>query len=98
MAEIRLPNNFYIDCKPRCYVLCERYTGKTREGHPKPAVRRFGNHRDVQSALHELLERNTLNGLQAIEIWEVGKLVDKLNKDAVYKFESILKGVQENEV
>ena len=98
MAEIQLPNNFYVDCKPRYYRLCERYIGKTKDGEPKQSIRRYGNHNNLQSALHEFLERNTLNGLQAVEIWDMGKLVDKLNKDAVYKLEQILKGVQENEV
>ena len=97
MAEIRLPNNFYIDCKHRCYRLCERYTGKTKDGEPKPSIRRYGNHNNLQSALHEFLERNTLNGLQAVEIWDMGKSVEQSNKMAVYKLEQILKGVQDEQ-
>jgi len=94
MAEIQLPNNFYIDCKPRYYRLCERYIGKTKDGEPKPSIRRYGSHNNLQSALREFLERNTLNGLQAVEIWEVGKLVEQSNKMALYKLESILGGMQ----
>lgn len=94
MAEIKLPSNFYIDCRPGNYRLCEKYIGKTKDGEPRPALRRYGNHRSLQSALHEFLERNTLNGLQAVEIWEVGKLVEQSNKMAVYKLESILEGVE----
>ena len=94
MAEIQLPNNFYTDCKPRYYRLCERYIGKTKDGEPKPSIRRYGNHNSLQSALHEFLERNTLNGLQSVEIWEVGKLVERLNKTAVYKLESILEATE----
>ena len=90
MAEIKLPNNFYIDCKPRDYCLLERYEGKTRDGEPRPAVRRHGNYGDLQGALEAFLKRNFLNGLQAVEIWEVGKLVEKSNKEAVYKLERIL--------
>lgn len=94
MTDIQLPNNFYIDCKPRYYRLCERYIGKTKDGEPKPSIRRYGSHNNLQSALREFLERNTLNGLQAVEIWEVGKLVEESNKEAVYKLESILGGMK----
>lgn len=98
MAEIKLPNNFYIDCKSRCYCLCERYIGKTKDGEPRPAIRRHGNHGDLQGALKEFLERNTLNGLQAVEIWEAGKLVEQSNKMAVYKLESILEATERDKV
>lgn len=94
MAEIQLPNNFYINCKPRYYCLCERYIGKTKAGEPKPSIRRYGYHNNLQSVLQEFLERNTLNGLQAVEIWEVGKTVEQSNKMALYKLESILEGVE----
>ena len=95
MAEIKLPNNFYIDCKPGCYWLRERYIGKTKNGEPRESTRPHGYYRDLQSALYKYLEINTLNGLQAVEIWEVGKLVEQSNKMAVYKIEQILKGVQD---
>lgn len=90
MAEILLPNNFYIECTPRNYYLLERYEGKTRDEEPRPAVRRHGSYGDLQGALEAFLKRNFLNGLQAVEIWEVGKLVEKSNKEAVYKLEKIL--------
>lgn len=94
MAEILLPNDFYIDCKPRYYRLCQRYTGETKSGEPRPSIRRYGSHSNLRSALYEFLERNTLNGLQAVEIWEVGKLVEQSNKMAVYKLESILGAIE----
>lgn len=94
MAEIKLPNNYYIDCTPGNYRLCERYQGRTKDGLPREGIRRYGNHRDLSSALSSFLERNTLNGLQAVEIWEVGKLVEESNKMAVYKLEKILKAME----
>lgn len=93
MKEIQLPNNFFIDCQPGCYWLRERYTGKKKDGSPKEATRPHGYYRDMRSALHKYLEINTINGLQAVEIWEVGKLVERSNKEAVYKLERILEGI-----
>lgn len=93
MKEIQLPNNYYIDCKPNYYRLCERYKGYTKDGKPRDGTRRYGSHRDLTGVLAEFLERNTLNGAQAVSIYEVGKLVERSNKEAVYKLEQIVKGV-----
>ena len=98
MAEIKLPNTYYVDCTPKNYRLCERYNGKTKTGEQTQSVRRHGNHSSLQGALEEFLSRNVLNGLQAVEIWEVGKLVEHLNKMAVYKLESILEATERDKV
>lgn len=98
MAEIQLPNNFYIDRKPNYYRLCERYQGKTKTGEPREGTRRYGSHRELSGALAEFLERNTLNGAEAVSIYEVGKLVERSNKMAVYKLEQIVRAMGREKV
>lgn len=90
--NIELLNGFFIECTPRSYILKERYDGKTKDGNPREGIRRHGSHYNLQSALLQFLRLNMLNGAQAVEIWEVGKMIEQSNKTAVNRLEKIWKG------
>lgn len=94
--NIELLNGFFIECTSKSYILKERYEGKTKDGNPREGTRRHGSHYDLQSALHQFLRLNTLNGAQAVEIWEVGKMIEQSNKTTVNRLEQIWRGENES--
>ena len=94
--DIKLINGFLIECTPRSYILKERYKGTTKDGKPREGTRRHGSHYDLQSALYQFLRLNTLNGSQAVEIWEIGKKIEQSNKTTVNRLEQIWRKQNEN--
>lgn len=93
--RIELPNNFYLELTAKNIRLCERYEGRTKAGEVRDGIRAHGYYDALDKAIERYLYLNQLNGLQAVEIYNVGKLVAESNKDAVNKFKKILEGVKE---
>lgn len=93
--RIELLNNFYLEMTAKNIRLCERYEGRTKTGEVREGIRAHGYYDALDKALERYLYLNQLNGLQAVEIYNVGKLVKESNKDAVNKLIKILEGVKE---
>lgn len=93
MYEIDLlRNGYYIEYKNDNYTLRQRYTGRTKDGKPKEAVRTFGHHNNIRGAIEKyikLCQDSVLDG-ERLTLEEYVKSIDTVNKAAVQGLEHVL--------
>lgn len=78
--RIHITGNYYIDAKPKGFILKEEYEGRTKSGEPRTGERFIGSYNNISAAVHRCLQLNVLNGAQAVELWEYAKMVEESNK------------------
>lgn len=97
--RIHITGNYYIDAKPKGFILKEEYEGRTKSGEPRTGERFIGSYNNISAAVYRCLQLNVLNGAQAVELWEYAKKIEESNKVAVNsvkkEIEILMQGVQD---
>lgn len=97
MTTIELSNGYFIDIDPLNYTLRQRYTGQTKSGEEKEAIRTHGYYGDISKALRryiQLCQMDVLDG-ERVTLEEYVKTIEQVNKIAVQGVERAVRGIEE---
>lgn len=85
MGIIELMDGFFVEIDPLNYTLKRKYTGKTRDGTDKDAVKIYGHYHNLKSALKRFVELIRLSEIIDIHVSLDGYLeaLEKADKRVV---------------
>lgn len=93
MVEIELQDGYFIEIDPLNYTLRQRYSGKTKDGESKEAVRTYGYYGSIRQAVDRYITLSQLDFMEgmSIDLKEYVDLIERLNKSAVQRIESAIR-------
>lgn len=92
MVRIELKNGYYIEIKPKCYILKQEYVGKCKDGKAKEAVKTCGHFPNVKDAIKKyifLTQLDVLDG-ERLSLEQYIRMIEQINTVALQGLESIL--------
>lgn len=92
MTTIELSNGYFIEIDPLNYTLRQQYTGQTKSGEEKEAIRTHGYYGDISKALRryiELCQMEILDG-ERLSLEEYIDLIKTVNKVALHGLKEVL--------